>query len=209
MAGQVRRGRPAGVDGEQTRRRIMAVALEHVSATGYGNATMKSIAERAGLTGAAIYRYFPSKQALVSAVLGEAVDDIMRRLDEATRIQGSLRERFVAFMEEAIASARDHPSVLRLHEVIQLEAGRHPEFLEVVQARQVAEEKLYGRLIEDAVSAGELPAGVDHRAITDMLLAIVWGLTHLAAVAPPDRHAAAVRQVEQLLATGSLLPRGE
>ncbi|MYQ30631.1 TetR/AcrR family transcriptional regulator [Streptomyces sp. SID4956] len=207
MAGQGRRGRPAGVDGEQTRRRIMAVAAEHVSVTGYGNATMKSIAERAGLTGAAIYRYFPSKQALVCAILGEVVDDIMDRLDRATRVEGSLRVRFVSFLEEAIASTRDYPSAMRLHEVVQLEVGRHPEFVEVLRARQVAEEKLYDRLIEDAVITGELPPDVDRRAICDMLLSIVWGLTHLAAVAPPDRHAAAVRQVEELLATGSLLPR--
>uniref|UniRef100_A0AAU1M2R0 TetR/AcrR family transcriptional regulator n=1 Tax=Streptomyces sp. NBC_00148 TaxID=2903626 RepID=A0AAU1M2R0_9ACTN len=203
-----KRGRPAGVDGEQTRRRIMIVAAEYVAEVGYANATMKDIAGRAGITGAAIYRYFPSKKELVATILHATVDSILRRLDEATQFPGTLQERFVALLEESLACMREYPSATRLNEAVQMEAGRHPEFGEALAARQLAEEKLYTRLIDDAVRNGELADDVDRQALSDMLTSFTWGLTHLAATVSPERHAAAIRRLEALLVSGSLGPRG-
>ncbi|MFJ6852400.1 TetR/AcrR family transcriptional regulator [Streptomyces sp. NPDC091271] len=202
-----KRGRPAGVDGEQTRRRIMFVAAEYVAEVGYANATMKDIAGRAGITGAAIYRYFPSKKELVAATLDETMNSILSRLDLATQIPGTLQQRFVALLEESLACMREYPAATRLNEAVQMEAGRHPEFGEALVARQDAEEKLYTRLIDDAVRHGELAEDVDRQALSDMLTSLTWGLTHLAATVSRDRHAAAIRQFEALLVSGSLGPR--
>lgn len=202
-----KRGRPAGVDGEQTRRRIMLVAAEYVGEVGYANATMKDIAGRAGITGAAIYRYFPSKKDLVAATLDETMRGILRRLDLATQIPGTLQQRFVALLEESLACMRDYPSATRLNEAVQMEAGRHPEFGEALAGRQDAEEELYTRLIDDAVRHGELAEDVDRQGLSDMLTSFTWGLTHLAATVSPERHAAAIRRFEALLVSGSLGPQ--
>ncbi|MFE4966131.1 TetR/AcrR family transcriptional regulator [Streptomyces sp. NPDC056660] len=207
MAQAARRGRPAGVDGEQTRRRIMAVAAEYVAEAGYASATMKSIAERVGLTGAAIYRYFPSKQELVSVLLAEMVDDILGRLDRATQVPGTLQERFVSLLEESLACVRDYPAVTRLTEAVHLESARIPEFRVIIDSQRRAEEKLYARLVDGAIHRGELPPDTEGQGIADMLTSLTWGLTHLGAVVSPARHAAAIRQAEGLLASGSLLPR--
>jgi AcrR family transcriptional regulator len=184
----------------------MAAATEHVAEVGYGNATMKSIAERAGLTSAAIYRYFPSKQELVSVLLAELVEDIMGRLDRATQVPGSLQERFVSLLEESLACVRDHPAAARLSEVVHLESVRVPEFQVLIDGRRRAEEKIYARLVDDAIQRGELPVDTDRQGIGDMLTSLTWGFTHLGAVVSPARHAAAIRQVEGLLSSGSLLP---
>lgn len=199
-----KRGRPAGVDGEQTRRRIMFVAAEYVAEVGYANATMKDIAGRAGITGAAIYRYFPSKKELVAATLDETMNSILSRLDLATQIPGTLQQRFVALLEESLSCMREYPAATRLNEAVQMEAGRHPQFGEALVARQEAEENLYTRLIDDAVRHGELAEDVDRQALSDMLTSLTWGLTHLAATVSRDRHAAAIRQFEALLVSGSL-----
>lgn len=207
MAQTARRGRPAGVDGEQTRRRIMAAATEHVAEVGYGNATMKSIAERAGLTSAAIYRYFPTKQELVGVILDELVQEIMGRLERATQVPGTLQERFVSLLEESLACTRDHPAAAGLSEAVHLESARTPEFQAVIDGRLRTEEKIYTRLVDDAIRRGELPADADRQAIADTLTSLTWGLTRLGATVPRARHAAAIRQVEGLLASGTLLPR--
>ncbi|MFE2985661.1 TetR/AcrR family transcriptional regulator [Streptomyces sp. NPDC059262] len=207
MVQAARRGRPAGADGEQTRRRIMVVAMEYVAEVGYGHATMKAIAERAGLTSAAIYRYFPSKQELVSAILAEMVEEVMGRLAKATQIPGTLQDRFIALLEESLACVRAYPAVAQLSEAARLESGRIPEFQTILDGRLRAEEKLYARLVDDAIRRGELAPDTDRQAIGDMLSSFTWGLTHLSALVPGARHAAAIRQVEGLLASGSLLPR--
>jgi AcrR family transcriptional regulator len=196
-------GRPLGADGERTRRRIMDAAMVNIAEAGYAHATMKSIAEQAGLTSAAIYHYFRSKQELVLAVLTAAVDEVIGRLEETTRAEGSLQQRFIAVLDEALAIVKDYPAVTRFEATVYLESVRDPDLARAFADERKAEERLYRRLVDEAVGHGELPAGADRDAVVDMLTSITWGLRYLAATAPAERHRAAVSAVEALLA-GSL-----
>jgi AcrR family transcriptional regulator len=56
--------RPAAPD---TRRKILAVALELFSAHGYAGASMRDIAEAMGMTKAALYYHFASKEQILEA----------------------------------------------------------------------------------------------------------------------------------------------
>jgi AcrR family transcriptional regulator len=51
-----------------TRRRILAVALEQFSTHGYAGTTMRDIAETMGMTKAALYYHFESKEQILAAV---------------------------------------------------------------------------------------------------------------------------------------------
>ncbi|MGI5156042.1 helix-turn-helix domain-containing protein [Microbispora sp. CA-102843] len=59
-------------DAEHNRRRIVAVARAAFAADGL-DLPVHEIARRAGLGVATVYRHFPSRQDLVSAVLAEQV----------------------------------------------------------------------------------------------------------------------------------------
>lgn len=59
--------------GERTRRAIMDSARTIILEQGYTAASMRKIGEGAGITPAAIYNHFESKEALFSALLEEAV----------------------------------------------------------------------------------------------------------------------------------------
>jgi len=200
MSAPARMGRPVNADGERTRRRIMSAAMDYIAEVGYAKATMKSIAEQAGLTSAAIYHYFPSKVELVTATLNALIDEVMVRLARAVDVPGTLRQRFIALLDEAIACVRDYPSVARFDATVYLESARYPNLGAAVARRQRAEETLYSRLVADAVAAGEVSAGIDPQSVVDMLTSLTWGLTHLSATATDDRHRAAVRATEALLA---------
>jgi AcrR family transcriptional regulator len=52
---------------EETRRRILAAALDLFQERGFAEATMREIAKRAGVATGAAYYYFPSKEAIVMA----------------------------------------------------------------------------------------------------------------------------------------------
>ena len=57
------------------RRQLLDAALDLFSRKGFGGATTKEIAAAAGVTEAIIFRHFPSKQALYTAVLDSRTED--------------------------------------------------------------------------------------------------------------------------------------
>lgn len=200
ISGQM--GRPTGADGDQTMRRIRTASIQLVAEVGYANATMKGIAERAGLTSAAIYHYYRSKEALVVDALESTLDEMIARLAAAGERGDGLVGRFTSVLEEAIACTQDYPDVTRFDASVSFETSRHPDLSAVRDKRRTSEEALYRRLIDSAIVDGEVPGDVDVQALVDTITSLSWGLTYLSATAPADRHRRAVRAVEGVLAAG-------
>jgi AcrR family transcriptional regulator len=67
-----------------TRRRILAVALEMFSTHGYAGTSMRDISESMGMTKAALYYHFESKEQILDAVTEPIRAEMDRMLDEAT-----------------------------------------------------------------------------------------------------------------------------
>ncbi len=67
---------------EETRQRIVEAAFMQVRSVGIRRLVMDAVAEEAGVSRAALYRYFPNKQALVDEVLEENARRWRRALDE-------------------------------------------------------------------------------------------------------------------------------
>src|ERR1035438_702440 len=61
------------------RRQLLDAALELFSRKGFGGTTTKEIAAAAGVTEAIIFRHFPSKQALYTAVLDSKTESCCHR----------------------------------------------------------------------------------------------------------------------------------
>ena len=61
---------PSRLPAEDRRRQLIETALNFFSRKGFNGTTTKEIAAAAGVTEAIIFRHFPSKQALYTAVLG-------------------------------------------------------------------------------------------------------------------------------------------
>src|SRR5215510_13159753 len=55
--------------GEERRQRILVEATRCFAARGFAGTTTRELAAGAGVTEAALYRYFPSKEALYSALI--------------------------------------------------------------------------------------------------------------------------------------------
>jgi AcrR family transcriptional regulator len=69
--------------GGETRRRILAAALERFSSQGYAGTSIRDIATSTGMTTAALYHHFDSKEHILAAVI-EPMRTEMRQLVEAT-----------------------------------------------------------------------------------------------------------------------------
>lgn len=107
-----KRGRPRGrtARGVETERRLFASAIELMNEQGFEATTLRQIASRAGVTHALLYRYFPSKPAIVLA-LYETLS--VSLVDSASLGSGKWRARGLAGLRASLDVLRPHRRALR------------------------------------------------------------------------------------------------
>ncbi|MFQ5473137.1 MAG: TetR/AcrR family transcriptional regulator [Dehalococcoidia bacterium] len=103
VAGKPKRQGRSSRGGDRTRRRILSEALKLFSKNGFHGASVRDIARSVGLTEAALYYHFPSKQAIVKALYEER--GFMAALDELEHLPGQL-PLGAQLVANALASAR-------------------------------------------------------------------------------------------------------
>ena len=69
--------------GDQTRARILDVALELIADRGFAATSTREIAERLGVTKAALYYYFRAKDDLLAAIVGPATSELDALIERA------------------------------------------------------------------------------------------------------------------------------
>lgn len=103
---------PRSSKGERTRARILEAAKAVFEETGFLNARISDIAERAGLSHGSFYHYFESKEQifrevaeLVDAELGAPLGDVVLAsgsgLSPAERLKEAMRRNFASYQAEA------------------------------------------------------------------------------------------------------------
>ncbi|KUL74985.1 MULTISPECIES: TetR/AcrR family transcriptional regulator [Streptomyces] len=109
----------ARVRGEERRAEIVRAALEVIAERGYRGASLAAVAERVGLTQQGLMHHFPTKDALLVAVLQErdrwdAVPDSRWRVDllaalvEYNAMRPGIVQTFSALLGESVTD--DHPA---------------------------------------------------------------------------------------------------
>lgn len=98
--------------GERTRDRLRVAAAEALEARGYTRLRVSDICERAGVSPAAFYQYFPNREAIAIEVLGDFVQTTVRLPQPVAR--GATRfEALHAANLAFIASARANLGLVR------------------------------------------------------------------------------------------------
>jgi AcrR family transcriptional regulator len=200
-----RPGRPTGSVGEATRLKIISVTMKHIGENGYAKATLGRIADEAGVTSGAVYYYFKSKKALVVAVIADVNAQLLDRFERAAGKAVTLRGKLTAILEETIAITDEMPDLAKFSVSVRVDGPRYPELRRALAHSSGSYYKLYRRIIEEGIDAGEVVPGIDPQDLTDMFSIISFGLTMLTVELPGDRHRVAIRTIERLLA-GSLFP---
>jgi AcrR family transcriptional regulator len=114
-----------GAGPSETRARILETAAQLYRRIGHRKTTVADIAHDVAMSPANVYRFFPSKHAIESAVAGKLLDEVILAADEAARRGGSAAERLRAVLQavERLHAAHrvdDH----RLHELVVVTATR-------------------------------------------------------------------------------------
>jgi AcrR family transcriptional regulator len=108
-----RRGRPPGqtAQGAAARDRLYATAIQLIASRGYAETTLRDIAKEAGVSVGLLYRYFPSKQAVVIALYDELSSEYGRRAAEMP--PGRWRDRFTFALSTSLGVLEPHRVALR------------------------------------------------------------------------------------------------
>jgi AcrR family transcriptional regulator len=192
---------------ERSRRAIYASALALVGEIGYAKTTIEGIASRAGVGKQTIYRWWPSK----AAVLLEAFLDLAEQASEAAGsggyeipdtgdLESDLRLVLRATVDEMNTPVYDAPArALAAEGVVDAEVGA--QFVEKLLEPQL---ELYVTRLRAAQEAGQVRAGIDPRIALELFvgpLAHRWLLRTL-----PLTHEYADLVVDY--AVNGLAPRG-
>ncbi|GAA2991744.1 TetR/AcrR family transcriptional regulator [Streptosporangium longisporum] len=152
----------------RSERQIFRATLELLAARGYEGLTVEGVAERSGVNKTTIYRWWPSKAALLAAALVEADLLVLEPPDT-----GGLRGDLEALVEGMVALLTRPPAsdvaVAALGAAV-----HHPELAEASRrffADRFARE---AAVFERARRRGELPATADPMLIMDLLAGAVW-----------------------------------
>jgi AcrR family transcriptional regulator len=155
-----------------TRGRILDVTAELMRTAGIAGATTREIARSAGLTEAALYRHFKSKEDLLSCVLAERLPVFIGILQELpsqvgqNTVHATLRrvaEAAVPFYGKVmpvLAAIFGDPNLLARHRAWAQASGLGPQRGNAALAGYIRAEQVVGRL----------PATLDADALTALLL---------------------------------------
>ncbi|MBX6419511.1 MAG: TetR/AcrR family transcriptional regulator [Sinobacteraceae bacterium] len=152
---------------------LLHAARAVFAAKGYEQAAVAEIAARCGVVEGAVYKYFPTKRALLLAVLArwyeEMFGDYAREL---ASIDGA-RERLRFLIERHLRSIRDWPQLCRL---MFREVRAQPDYPDSpLYALNRRYSGLLLRVIEEGAAQGEFRADLSPRLVRDL---IFGGIEH-------------------------------
>jgi AcrR family transcriptional regulator len=106
------RGRPRGLtrQGIETRRRLYRTAIGLIEARGWQETTLRDVAAEAGVSVGLLYRYFPSKRAVVLQLYDELSTEFAARA--ATMPAGRWRDRVLFALRTSLSVLGPHRGTL-------------------------------------------------------------------------------------------------
>jgi AcrR family transcriptional regulator len=156
------RGRPRS---ETARKAVLTAAAELLLDRGLPAVSMDAIAERAGVSKATIYRWWPTKETLALDMLFTEWSAVVPLKGEG----GSFRDALLAQMRPwaRLASGRPYGRVVA---ALLAQARTDPAFSEEYQRRVIEPRRdQFRELFRDAIACGEIPADTKIEVAMDLL----------------------------------------
>jgi AcrR family transcriptional regulator len=191
------------------RSHIVAAAERAFVRLGFHATTMQHVAEEAGMSAGNLYRYFPSKEAIVEELC--VVDQAQRaEFFAAMSGRGDLLHAISASVREHVLSRP--PAKARMIVEIWAEAARNPRIAAITRAMD--EDVLAGleHVITAAQTTGCVATALDSRFAAHVLFTLVAGLFKRLALEPvfdPKVEGAMAIGILQALFAGTLAPAEE
>ncbi|WP_397584746.1 TetR/AcrR family transcriptional regulator [Sphingorhabdus sp.] len=134
---------------------------------GYNGSSLQEVADAMGFTKAAVYYYYPSKEALLFDILSYADDQIMAVLDTEIARRGAALEQVERIVSAHVAWYLLHPNVAKV--VFRDWSELSGEWLRIQVARRRRYSHLLREAIERCATEGFLPDGAPITLMTNFI----------------------------------------
>jgi AcrR family transcriptional regulator len=158
---------PAAVAEPPARGRIVAAARRHFFAHGFRGVTMDDLAEELGMSKKTLYAHFPSKTALLEALLLEKLRGVEEDLERITRESST---DFPAALHELLACVQRHMAEIQPPFLRDLQREAPDTFQVVESRRQEMIQRHFSKLFAEGRRAGLIRKDLPPRLVIEILL---------------------------------------
>ncbi|MGA9278450.1 TetR/AcrR family transcriptional regulator [Ilumatobacter sp.] len=150
----------------RSRRLICAATIDEMAEVGYGAMTIESVAKRAGVGKATVYRHWDGKLALVESALE------LLRADAVVPEEGTVRERLISVVTSLAAHLADTDAAGSACLPALVSAAQYDDSVRDFHHSFSAERhQVLIDLVDEGLASGEIaPSGGDARLIADLLV---------------------------------------
>jgi AcrR family transcriptional regulator len=164
--------------GERTRQRLLSLAIDRFGDRGYRGTSVSEIARAAGLTQAAVYAYFPNKEALFQAAVDEdagGIIDAARQRAEGVDVHNLVPTLLII----VLGLLDEHPLAKRI-----LEGQEHDQLSRLINLPSLrALTEWMATVVQQAQDEGRARTDIDAEAFADgaetMLLGLLMAVTQV------------------------------
>ncbi|MGO4871601.1 MAG: TetR/AcrR family transcriptional regulator [Roseiarcus sp.] len=192
---------------EADRREAIVAAAERAFVRhGFHAATMQQVADEAGMSAGNLYRYFPSKEALVEGICATDQRERADVFEALAAAGGVLPTIAVVLRDHVLAKPREKATMIV---EITAEAARNPRIAAMTRAMDANVLSGIAALVETAKAKGEAAASLNAEFAARVIFTIVSGLFKRRALEPDfdvEVEAAATMGVFKALFDGAITP---
>jgi len=159
---------------EETRRHILAAALELFSRDGYDATSVAEICRAAGVSKGAFYHHFPSKQSVFLELLNDWVKSISSQV-EMLEAGGSVPENFLRMSKLMEGVFRDASGRVSIFLEFWRQANRSPEIWQSSIKPFHTFQDFFASLVQKGIDEGSFRS-VDPRLASQLIVSTAVGL---------------------------------
>ncbi|MDY0331039.1 MAG: TetR/AcrR family transcriptional regulator [Thiomonas sp.] len=167
--------RPAHLPAEERREATVESVIELAARRNPSDITTTAIAQHMGLTQGALFRHFPSKDAIWEAVMDWVATRLMRRVERAIADHDNALDALEAVFLTHTAFVAEHPGVPRML-FGELQRAEDTAAKRAARAMLAAYGKRVRQLIATGQQRGELAQDIDTDAAAAMFIGAIQGL---------------------------------
>jgi AcrR family transcriptional regulator len=186
------RRRPVAGPARKTVERILASTADLLDEVGFDDLSTNLIAERADVNVASLYKYFPNKYSVLTALAEQMRDEQLELLSDRLQPGGDWRGELEALLDAYVELFLYRPGFAELASVL----SSSPPLREVDQASLAAEARV---IAERVVSYGIEGTRADREAIARVMLEAARGVLPLVRRAAPARRRRLLRELRRML----------
>jgi len=168
-------GHPKHLPADKRRAATVEAVVDLAAEQNPSDITTTAIAQRMGLTQGALFRHFPTKDAILQAVMSWVAERLLARIDKAAEDAASPLAALEAVFMTHIDLVSEHPGVPRmLFGELQRPGETLPKQMVQTLLRRYGER--LRRLLETGQAQGELDAELDVDAAAVLFIGTIQGL---------------------------------